>query len=150
MAKKKSPINKAGIGHNGTPFSRERYAEIEAMLKGDPDTAFVWSMFVGVYNPVVIHAYREMLETQKFFVELLASAREKFTGELDKEDLNLAEEMTAWIKSLQGTTTAILEMRQSLLSKEQADEIEGSVDAKSSNISIADEFAAKARKGGSK
>ena len=146
MAKKKSLSQSDVVGHNGTPFTKPRFDELAELLKEDPDTAFVWRVFTSFYNSSVIEAYQEMLETQKFFIGILKTARETFAGTLDKEDLNLAEEMMSWTKSLQGTTNAILEMRASLLSQHQAEEIESSLPQKKGGISLIDEMAAEARK----
>jgi hypothetical protein len=145
MAKKiKSPLQK--VGYNGTPFSKERFDEITELLSKDNDLRFIWGVFNDFYNSSVKLAYRELLETQSFFVGLLGEARTKFTSIEEKSDIDLAEEMVTWVKCLQSISDGINSMRSTMISTEQAQIIESSVSSKSNEMSLIDEMAINTRK----
>jgi hypothetical protein len=145
MAKKqKSPLLK--VGFNGTPFTKERYEQLTVHFSTDNDLRFVWGIFNEFYSSSVKLAYRELLETQSFFVGLLGEARTKFTSIEDKSDIDLAEEMVTWVKCLQSISDGINSMRATMISAEQALEIESSVTSKAGEMSLIDELAINTRK----
>ena len=147
MAKKrlqKNPDSK--IGYNGTPFTKEQYDHLAAQMSGSKETAFVWAVFNEYYSSTVRLAYRELLETQKFFIGLLGEARTKFETLEEKSDIDRAEEMTNWVKSLQSISDGVVSMRNNMLSADQAYEIESDVQDKPSSMSLIDEMAITSRK----
>jgi hypothetical protein len=147
MAKKKLSKNPdSQIGYNGTPFTKEQYDHIALQMSSSKETAFVWAVFNEYYSSTIRLAYRELLETQKFFIGLLGEARTKFGTVEESSDIDLAEEMTKWVKSLQSISDGILSMRNTMLSATQAIEIESSVNDKSSTMSLIDEMAISSRK----
>lgn len=140
MAKKIKPTDKK-IGHNGTPFTKEQYDKIASTMAASKETAFVWTVFNEYYSSTVRLAYRELLETQMFFIGLLGEARTKFDSIEEDSDIDLAEEMTKWVKSLQSISDGILAMRATMISPEQAYEIDSDVQSKAKPMSVIDEMA---------